>query len=218
MSEKNYSSSDMERYFNDPEYRKNYRKRVLDRTTAWVQQYKKYLIGAGLLLLGGSIYFLIYLFSGLPSLEQLENPRPELATQVYAIDGEVIDRYFIVNRSRIMLDEVPPYLVDALIAMEDRKFYRHWGIDLDRFTKQMIFNVTGLRPRGGASTITQQVARNLYLTLEFSIVRKIREAITAIQIERTYTKDEILEMYLNIAYFGRGTYGIASSAQNPGRH
>jgi penicillin-binding protein 1A len=213
MSEKNYSSPDMERYFNDPEYRKNYTSERDKHTAGWLQKYKKYLIGTGAVLLVGGLYFLIYLFSGLPSLEQLENPRPELATRVYSIDGEVLDRYFIVNRSRISLEEAPPYLIDALIAMEDRKFYRHWGIDLDRFVRQTFFIATGIRRRGGASTITQQVARNLYLTLEFSIVRKMREMISAVQIERTYTKDEILEMYLNIVYFGRGTYGIASAAQ-----
>jgi penicillin-binding protein 1A len=211
----NYSSRDMDRYFNDPEYRKNFSKAKNKkvRTERWYERYRKVLVIAGILVGGGGIIFLIHLFSGLPSLEQLENPRPELSTRVYSIDGEVLGRYFIINRSRVTLDEVPEHLITMIIAMEDRKFYDHWGIDLDRFVKQMYFNITGLRRRGGASTITQQVARNLYLSQEFSIVRKLREALTAIQIERTYTKDEILEMYLNIAFFGRGTFGIASAAQ-----
>ncbi len=209
----NYSSPDMDRYFNDPEYRKNFTKMKMKRTEPWYKRHWKILSGAGIVILGGGIFFIIFLFSGLPSLEQLENPRPELSTRVYSIDGEVLDRYFIINRSSVTLDEVPEDFINALIAMEDRKFFNHWGIDIDRIAKQMIKNFTSLSVRGGASTITQQVARNLYLTQEFSWTRKLREAITAIQIERTYTKQEILEMYANIAFFGRGTFGIASATQ-----
>ncbi len=213
MSERNYSSSDMDRYFNDPEFRKaliNKRKRLASPRST---RYNRALIPAGILLLAGTVYFFIYLFSGLPSLEQLENPKPELASKVYSIDGEVIGRFFIINRSRVMLDEIPDHLKAAVITMEDRKFHRHWGLDIDRIIKQTVKNVINLQVHGGYSTITQQIARNLYLTLEFSIVRKVREMFTAIQIERTYTKDEILEMYFNIVYFGRGTYGIASATQ-----
>lgn len=210
----NYSSPDMDRYFNDPDYRKNFsRKKKHKPAKRWYERYWKILLTGGVVLGVGGIFFIVYLFSGLPSLEQLEDPRPELATSVYSIDGEVLGRYFIINRSRVTLDEVPAHLKHAMISMEDRKFYRHWGIDIDRIAKQLVKNFTSLRVRGGASTITQQTARNLYLTQEFSIIRKLREAITAVQIERTYTKDEILEMYLNIAFFGRGTFGIASASQ-----
>jgi len=203
----------MDRYFNDPNYRRSFSEKKKRRTTNWYERYWKVLLVAGVVVLGGGIIFLIHLFSGLPSLEQLENPRPELSTRVYAIDGEVLDRFFIINRSSVTLDDVPDEFLYALISMEDRKFFNHWGIDIDRIAKQLVKNFTSLRVRGGASTITQQVARNLYLSQEFSIVRKLREAITAIQIERTYTKEEILEMYANIAFFGRGTFGIASAAQ-----
>jgi len=208
-----YSSHDMDRYFNDPEYRKSFTSRKQRRTDRWYERYWKVLLVAGILIGGGGIFFMVHLFSGLPSLEQLENPRPELSTRVYSIDGEVLGRYFITNRSRVTLDEVPDELINALILMEDRKFYRHWGLDIDRVVKQTVKNIIDMRLRGGYSTISQQVARNLYLTQEFSVIRKLREALTAVQIERTYTKDEILEMYLNIAFFGRGTYGIASAAQ-----
>jgi penicillin-binding protein 1A len=207
-----YSSDDMERYFNDPNYRKNYNARRKRPEPWYTRNWKALAIAAGVVFIGGIVFF-IHLFSGLPSLEQLENPRPELATRVYSVDGEVVGRYFMINRSRVTLDEVPDHLIHALIAMEDRKFYRHWGLDIDRIVKQTVKNIIEMRVRGGYSTITQQVARNLYLTLEFSIVRKIREAMTAIQIERNYTKDEILEMYLNVVFFGRGTFGIASASQ-----
>src|ERR1041385_5770073 len=161
----------------------------------------------------------VYLLSGLPSLEQLENPKPELATKVYTIDGEVLDQFYIKNRTQVTLPQLPPYLVDALIATEDKNFYDHWGVDFPRFIRAMVKNVLTLRLREGASTITQQLARNLYdlkganETIFGKVTRKIREFITAIQIERNYTKNEILEMYLSVAYFGRSAYGLASASQ-----
>lgn len=164
------------------------------------------------------IIYGVYLVSGLPSLEQLENPRPELATKVYSIDGEVLDRFFIKNRTRTMLNEIPPHLLEALIATEDRNFYSHWGVDVPRFIRAMILNLATFRA-SGASTITQQLARNLYElkgqheSLFDKVTRKLREFITAIQIERNYTKHEILEMYLNVVYFGRSSYGIASASR-----
>jgi penicillin-binding protein 1A len=172
------------------------------------------LSGVGLLILFG-----IYLASGLPSLEQLENPRPELATKVYSIDGEVIDHFFIKNRSQVVLHELPQNIVNALIATEDKNFYDHWGVDLPRFFRAMVKNLATFRLREGASTITQQLARNLYDLKETNesaygkMIRKLREFITAVQIERNYTKEEILEMYLSVSYFGRSAYGIISASQ-----
>ncbi len=160
-----------------------------------------------------------YIFSGLPSLEELENPKPILASKVYGIDGELIGQFFVENRIEVPLDSIPEHLQEALIATEDRKFYSHWGVDVDRFFKAMIKNVLSFSMREGASTITQQLAKNLYRLKESNesslgtIVRKIREWITAIQIEKTYTKDEIMEMYLNISYFGKGAYGIQTASR-----
>lgn len=159
-----------------------------------------------------------YLLSGLPSLEKIENPKPELATKVYSVDGEILDQFYIKNRSHVSLQEIPKTVVDALIATEDKDFYSHWGVDAVRFLKAMVKNVISLRLREGASTITQQLSRNLYLghedrNLFDTITRKIREFITAVQLERNFTKDEILEFYLNVVYFGRGAYGIASASQ-----
>ena len=165
--------------------------------------------------------YVVYLISGLPSLEQLENPKPELATRVYSIDGEVLDQFYIKNRVSITLSQLPPHLVNALIATEDKNFYKHWGVDLPRFVRAMLKNVFTFKfwTGPGASTITQQLSRNLY-ELKGSresifklITRKLREFITAVQIERNYTKQEILEMYLNVAFFGRSAYGIASASQ-----
>ncbi|MGE5401564.1 MAG: penicillin-binding protein 1A [Ignavibacteriales bacterium] len=159
-----------------------------------------------------------YILKGLPSLEQLENPKPVLASKVYGIDGELIGQFYIENRIEVSLDSIPKHLVNALISTEDRKFYDHWGVDVNRFFKAMIKDAFTLSMREGASTITQQLAKNLYQLKSKNenpfetVIRKIREWITAIQIEKTYTKKEILEMYLNISYFGRGAYGVQTAA------
>lgn len=178
---------------------------------------KKKKIIWGLILL---IFFLfvIYIISGLPSLEELENPKPQLASKVYTFDGELLGQFFIENRIETHIDSLPTYVIDALISTEDKRFYDHWGVDVSRFFKAMIKNVFTLS-KEGASTITQQLAKNLYQLKGrnenyFDVaVRKIREWITAIQIERTYTKNEILELYFNISYFGRSAYGIETASR-----
>ncbi len=206
MKLRNYFKSeiDKERYFNDPDYRRKILKKVKQR-----ERLRNIIL---LLLAISFIAYVIYLVSGLPSLQQLENPTPELATKVYSYDGELIGQFYIKQRIYTPIDSIPQNLINALIATEDRKFYRHWGIDLDRIAKAMVKNILSFRIREGASTITQQLARNLYLSQELSLTRKIREAITAVQIERTYTKQEILEMYLNVAYFGMSAYGVESAS------
>lgn len=177
------------------------------------------LFAGGLAFLGIIVVYVIYLISGLPSLEQLENPKQDLATKIYSIDGEVIDQFYIKNRTSVTLKQLPEELVNALIATEDKDFYDHWGVDMPRFIRAMVKNTLTLRLREGASTITQQLARNLYdlkganENVFKKMSRKIREFITAVQIERSYTKQEILEMYFSVAYFGRSAYGIASASQ-----
>jgi penicillin-binding protein 1A len=158
------------------------------------------------------------IIDGLPSLEQLENPRLELSTKIYSINGEILDQFSIKNRTPVTLSQLPPGLVQALIATEDKQFYDHWGVNASRFIRQMIINIVTFR-QAGASTITQQLARNLYKlkgteeSLFDKITRKIREFFTSVQIERNFTKREILELYLNESYFGRSAYGIESAAQ-----
>ena len=162
--------------------------------------------------------FIIYIIIGLPSLEELENPKPQLASKVFTVDGELLGQFYFENRIETHIDSIPKYLVDALISTEDKGFYNHWGVDMSRFVKAMIKNVFAFS-REGASTITQQLAKNLYQLKGrnenfFDVgVRKIREWITAIQIEKTYTKNEILELYLNISYFGRSAYGIETASK-----
>ncbi|MER3328624.1 MAG: biosynthetic peptidoglycan transglycosylase, partial [Candidatus Kapaibacterium sp.] len=162
---------------------------------------------------GVSIYFYSVISTGLPSLQQLENPEQMYASQIMSSDDETIDHFYMQRRVNLRLDQMPQSAVDALISTEDRKFYSHWGIDLDRLMKAVLKKVINPFSRAeGASTITQQLARNLFLDLSRNVERKIREAAVTVKIEDTYTKDEILEMYLNTVNFGRGSYGISVAA------
>ncbi len=172
----------------------------------------------------GSIVFIflalsVYTIIGVPSLSELENPKPVLASRVFSSDGELIGQFFIENRIETDIDSLPTYVVKALISTEDRNFYHHWGVDLPRFFKAMVKNLFSLSLREGASTITQQLAKNLYSLKEGREnvldkgVRKIREWISAVQIEKTFTKNEIAELYLNVSYFGKSAYGIESAAK-----
>jgi penicillin-binding protein 1A len=162
---------------------------------------------------GGGTALIIAVLHGVPTLDQLENPHPELATRIISSDGEPIDQFYIKNRTTVKLREVPKEMIDALIATEDRDFYGHWGVNVWRIIKSAWTDAVTLSPKQGASTITQQLARNLYLSQEKSMLRKLREAVSAVQIERTHTKNEILEMYLNVCYMGRGAYGVAVASQ-----
>ncbi len=204
-----YSKEEMDRYFNDPEYRKSARGKKGNSN----KQKIALKLGIWSAVLVFVVAYGFYVVSGLPSLEELENPKPELATRVLSADGQVIDQFYLKNRAVADIKEVPHYVVDALISTEDKKFYSHWGIDPIRILSALAIDVVHMRVKEGASTITQQLARNLYLNQDVTLTRKIREAITAVQIERTYTKPEILAMYLNDVYFGRGAYGVESAAQ-----
>jgi len=168
------------------------------------------LIGLGII-----ICYIIYLAQDLPSLDQLENYDPDLVTRIYSADGEILDELFLEKRIFISLDQIPNNMKNAVISSEDRRFYNHWGIDSRSIIRAIVVNIISLGYEQGFSSLTQQVARTLYDTIGFrkTIIRKIKEIITAIQIERTYTKDEILEMYLNNVHFGHGTYGVQAAAK-----
>ena len=162
-------------------------------------------------VLGG----VLLLSKNLPSFEQLENFDPDLVTRIYSVDGKVLNELFIQKRVFVELDKIPTHMQNAVVASEDRRFYDHWGLSLRSVARAVVVNTLSMSYRQGFSTLTQQLARNLYKSVGFedSIVRKIKEVITAIQIERTYTKDEILEMYLNTVHFGHGTYGVEAATK-----
>lgn len=143
----------------------------------------------------------------------IDNYKPFTPTYIYDMEGKQIDIISALNNDPVTIDEIPDDVKNAFIAVEDKRFYNHNGIDFIRLTKAIILNITGLGREGG-STITQQLTKNLFLSSERSIIkRKIPEAILSIKMERKYTKDEILEMYLNSINFGRGAYGIKNAAQ-----
>ena len=147
----------------------------------------------------------------IPSLEELDNPDQSVASRVYSSDGVLLDYFFTERRVNLSIDEIPSSFINALIATEDRAFYDHWGVHISRIFKAAIKTLIG--DKEGASTITQQLARTLYLNQDYTIARKIREAYTAIKIEQRYTKQEILEMYINSVYYGNGAYGLFVASQ-----
>lgn len=142
-------------------------------------------------------------------------PPPELpeATELYDVNGQLISRLFQENRVEVALSAIPRELRDALIAAEDERFYRHRGVDLRGVARAAVRNIMARKKVEGGSTITQQLARNLYLSHERTWTRKIREAILALKLEASYSKDEILSMYLNTIYLGQGAYGVEVASQ-----
>jgi penicillin-binding protein 1A len=176
-------------------------------------------IALGLGLLGSCLVFFILSFSDLPDTQELENPRSELATEIYADDGTVIGRYFVENRVPVNFSDLSPHLVEALIATEDERYYNHSGIDLEALGR-VIFKTAllGQRSYGGGSTITQQLAKLLFTkqaSSNFStrVVQKLKEWIIAVRLERKYTKEEIIEMYLNKFDFLYEGDGIKAAAE-----
>ena len=156
---------------------------------------------------------LFFVINGnVPSFEELENPKQDLATRIISSDGEVLDYFFIERRTYLPYDSIPKEFIDALISTEDREFYSHWGVHSSRAFKAIFKNIF-MGKREGASTITQQLARKLFLDQSPTLRRKILEAFTAIKIEQTYTKHEILELYSNTVCFGRGAYGLQVASQ-----
>jgi penicillin-binding protein 1A len=162
--------------------------------------------------IGLCIGLTIWFSQDLPSTDALVSVEPWTRTIVYDVHGQPLKAFYEEDRVIVSLDEVPSHLTNAFIAIEDRQFYRHWGLNVFAIGKAVFEDVMARRIVRGASTITQQLARNLFLTQEQTLTRKIKEAILAIRIERHYTKDEILAMYLNQIYFGEGAYGVAAAS------
>ncbi len=150
--------------------------------------------------------------SELPSFEQLHNIEPSLKTRIYDRNGFLLKELYTENRVLTPYKDISPQFVSMLLASEDRQFFDHWGINLRRVFIVAVSNLMKWEKAAGASTITQQLARMLFLTRKRTFERKIKEGLTAIKLERTYSKEEIIEMYLNQYYFSRGAYGIAAAA------
>ncbi|MGD8703696.1 MAG: penicillin-binding protein 1A [Desulfosarcina sp.] len=149
----------------------------------------------------------------LPQIRQLENFEPSAVTRIYSSEQILLAELFLEKRIPVPIDQMPDHLISALIATEDRQFYNHSGIDLKGILRALVKDIMAGQFVEGASTITQQLAKTLFLTPEKTISRKLKEAILAIQLERRYTKDELLALYLNQIYFGSGAYGVESAAR-----
>ena len=175
------------------------------------------LLGAAAVAGVSAAIYSVVLFKGMPNASDLADYHPPTATRVYAWDGTLIGEYSKERRIYVPYDQIPPKVYLAFLAAEDHNFFRHGGVDVGGLSRAMIkdvFNVMqGKRPEGG-STITQQVAKNVLLTNEVSVGRKLKEAILATQLEQTLSKEQILELYLNEIWLGYRSYGVGAAAYN----
>ncbi len=164
-------------------------------------------------LITGLFFGLFHYFSKeLPPLSELQRYEMKVGSEVYDRYDNMVYIFSVEKRQLTNLDELPEYLKQGIVAVEDKNFYRHWGVDLISFMRAILVDIRQGRLAQGASTITQQLARNMFLTLDKTIPRKIKEYLLAIKIEKHYSKDEILEMYLNKSPFGPGLYGVEVAA------
>ena len=169
-----------------------------------------------------SIAILLFIFStlwyfsiGLPDYKKLSNYQPPISSRVYSENGKLIAEYALEKRLFVPYNSIPDKVINSFLSAEDKNFFYHPGIDAKGILRAVIKNIKNISQNKrleGASTITQQVAKNFLLTNEVSMKRKIKEAILAFRIERAYTKERILELYLNQIYLGQGTYGIAAAS------
>ena len=190
-----------------------------ERREATYQKIVKWMWRLAILGIVGIVFIFILLsLTDLPSFEELENPKSNLASEVYAANGEVLGRYYVENRVPVTYDQLSPHLVQAFVATEDERYYDHSGIDGEALAR--VFVKTFLmrkRSAGGASTITQQLAKMLFTEKPGSglerVIQKLKEWIIAVKLERSYTKEEIMTMYLNKFNFINGAYGIKAASE-----
>src|SRR3989449_7618687 len=164
-------------------------------------------------LLGATAGLLLVYSTDLPQVEQLEHYRPSAITQLYDSQGRIIGSFALQRRVVASYDDYPPVLRDALISIEDKNFYRHWGINVWRIAGAAYRDLLSGGKMQGASTLTMQLARNLFLSPDRSWHRKIQESLLAIQIERRFTKQQIFTLYANQIYLGHGVYGFEAASQ-----
>lgn len=181
----------------------------------WSWKIKLLIVSAALIIGGaggmGGIFW--YFSKDLPSIASLREYQPSLVTKIYGDDRQLVGQFYIERRVLVPLKEMPPDLLHAIIAVEDSRFYEHKGVDPLGILRALLTNIENFRLRQGASTITQQLARSLFLSSEKSFKRKVKEALLAWKMEKVLSKDEILELYLNQIYFGHGSYGVQSAAR-----
>jgi penicillin-binding protein 1A len=164
-------------------------------------------------LIGGSVGYLFYAAWDLPEIQSLEQYKPSITSRVYSGSNRLIAEFFTENRTPVALSDIPDTMIKALIAAEDSRFYSHHGLDFRGITRALYRNIRARKVLEGGSSLTQQLAKILFLTPERSYTRKLKEMVLALRIEQRYTKQEILGFYLNQIYFGSGAYGIEAAAR-----
>jgi len=172
---------------------------------------------SGLLII---LVYLLILSANLPSISELNKYNPEQVSKIISADNVVIKKLYTHKRDMVDISNIPQHLINALIVMEDREFYLHNGINIKSTLRALLVDISTMSSKQGASTLTQQLARTMYTNKDGKyyigqskrINRKLKELITAIKIEQTYTKSEILELYFNSVYFGHGTYGVQAAS------
>lgn len=213
MSSPQYSPEELERYFKHAENRVT-KEDVARRARRWAWTLVLSIFSVTLVALLALFIYARGVLGDIPSTQELENPSIDLATVIMSADSVEIARFGRKNRSWTLFEDISPNVINALVDTEDHRFYSHWGIDLYRLMTVPYHMLRG--DRQGASTLTMQLARNLYNTQigrEVTIERKVKEMITAVELERRYTKNEIIEMYLNTVEFGYNAFGIESAAR-----
>ena len=175
----------------------------------------KFIIASLVVIVFLALSTLWYFSIGLPDYKKLSNYQPPISSRVYSEDKKLIAEYALEKRLFVPYESIPKKVINSFLSAEDKNFFSHPGIDAKGILRALLKNFQNIvqeKRLEGASTITQQVAKNFLLTNEVSIKRKIKEAILAFRIERAYTKERILELYLNQIYLGQGTYGIAAAS------
>ena len=170
-------------------------------------------LGLILFFIGLVAIAILVTYPKLPSLDTVQHYQPKMPLTVYSSDGKVIGVYGEERRSFTKIEDFPKVLKNAVIAAEDKRFYEHWGVDLTGVLRAAIGNLTSGSVQSGASTITQQVAKNFFLSSERTFTRKFNEALLAYKIEQSLTKDQILELYFNQIYLGQRAYGFAAASK-----
>lgn len=171
-------------------------------------------LGLAALGISGGAYAFRDLLEKIPPIHTLEEYTPSLATRLYDVRGELIAELFTERRARVPLSQIPVDLQNAVIAVEDDRFFNHWGISPRGIVRAALSNLRHRQVVQGGSTITQQLSKLIFLTQERTLARKLREALVALQMERNLSKEEILELYLNQVYLGQGAYGVVAAAQS----
>ena len=170
---------------------------------------------AGLVAIGIALALIVLVlaYPNLPSLEALTDYRPKIPLRIFTADGYLIGEFGEERRAVVHIGDVPPVMKQAILAAEDDRFYQHSGIDVTGILRAAVSNVAGGGKRQGASTITQQVARNFFLSSEKTYTRKLYEILLSFKIENNLSKDQIFELYINQIFLGQRAYGFAAAAQ-----